>query len=80
MRWRVLVELNGSDGSVSETLLATGERAGPCHTAATLGLTLTEGKTMVAALQQVVVKAQAAEYCAFRRRFTWCGALRPLKD
>jgi hypothetical protein len=80
MRWRVLVELTGGDGSVSETLLATGESAGPCHTAATLGLTLTEGKTMVAALQQIVVKAQAAEHCAFRRRCTGCGALRPVKD
>jgi hypothetical protein len=72
--------LTGGDGSVSETLLLTGERADPCHTAATPGLTLTEAKAMVAALQQVVVEAQAAEHCAFRRRCTWCGALRPVKD
>ena len=51
MRWRVTVELTGSDGYVSEAILATGERVGPDHDAATLRPTLTEGRAMVAALQ-----------------------------
>lgn len=67
MRWRVMVELTGSDGCVSEAILAVGERVGPGQTAATLGLTLTEGKAIVAALQQVVVRAQVSEHCDFRR-------------
>jgi hypothetical protein len=80
MRWRVLVEMTGSDGCVSAATLATGERSGPTQTAATLGLTLTEGKTVVAALQQVIVRAQTVEHCASRRRCGHCGAQRPVKD
>jgi hypothetical protein len=57
MRRRVLVEVRGSDGRVSA---ATGERPGPTRTAATLGPTLTEGKTMVAALQQVLVSRSSS--------------------
>jgi len=68
------------DGAVTRSTIATGERAGPSHTADTLGLTLGEGKQTLAGLQRLVVRAQVTEHCRARRRCGHCGRSRPLKD
>lgn len=80
MKWRVMVEVTDENGSMTHSTVATGERAGPGHTADTLGLTLGEGKQTLAGLQRLVVRAQVAEHCRARRRCGHCGRFRALKD
>ena len=45
-----------------------------------IGLTLEEGKDLLAALQVHLVQAQAEDHCHRLRRCQRCGAQRPLKD
>ena len=45
-----------------------------------IGLTLVEGKDMLAAVQRHLVQAQAEDHCRRRRRCQRCGGQRPLKD
>jgi hypothetical protein len=45
-----------------------------------IGLTLEEGKHLLAALQVHLVQVQAEDHCRRRRRCQRCGAKRPLKD
>jgi hypothetical protein len=80
MRWRIMLELAGPDGTPKLHQVGTGERSGAGHTAATLDLSLEEGKAVLAALQRHLVAAQADEHCRSRRRCARCGAQRPLKD
>jgi hypothetical protein len=80
MRWRIMLELAGSDGTPQQHEIGSGERSPTGHTAATLGLGLAEGKAVLAALQRHLVAAQVDEHCRGRRRCDWCGAQRPLKD
>ena len=80
MKWRVMVELTGTDGVVrSQEVSVGGSNASECS-AATLGLTLADGKRTLAGLQDYVVRAQAEEYCHQRRGCSHCGSQRPLKD
>jgi hypothetical protein len=80
MKWRVMVELNGSDGVVrSQEVSAGGSNVSECSTA-TVGLTLADGKRTLAGLQDHLVRAQADEYCRQRRGCSHCGSQRPLKD
>jgi hypothetical protein len=80
MKWRVMVELTGSDGIVrSQEVSAGGGHASECS-AGTVGLTLADGKRTLAGLQGHVVRAQAKEYCRQRRACPHCGSQRPLKD
>ena len=51
-----------------------------CTSAATLGLSLAEAKSVLAGLQRHLVQAQAEEHCQVRRRCPRCGGQRPLKD
>jgi hypothetical protein len=44
-----------------------------------IGLTLAEGKTILAGLQARLVDAQAVGYCAARRKCGCCGSDRALK-
>src|SRR5215217_4423373 len=60
--------------------VSSGERIPTGHTAATLGLSLEEGKAVLAAVQRHLVTAQVDEHCRSRRRCDRCGAQRPLKD
>jgi hypothetical protein len=46
----------------------------------TIGLTLEEGKHLLAALQDHLVQAPAEDHCRRRRRCQRCGAQRPLRD
>jgi hypothetical protein len=76
MKWRVMVESTGSDGVVrSQEVSAGGSNASECS-AATVGLTLADGKRMQVHLVQGLVD----EYCRQRRGCSHCGSQRPLKD
>ena len=80
MRWRVVLELAGADGTREVHEVGVGERPPAGHTAATLGLGLEEGKAVLAAVQRHLVTAQVDEHCRSRRHCDRCGAQRPLKD
>lgn len=80
MRWRVMIELAGAEGTVQlHEVSAGGSTTGECS-AETLGLTVAEGKMTLAGMQRHLVGAQAEEHCRRRRRCDYCGAQRPLKD
>src|ERR1700709_411259 len=79
MKWRVMLELVGPDGTVG--VHEVGGRAAVAEYAPRMtGLTLDEGKHLLAALQVHLVQAQAEDHCRHRRRCQRCGAQRPLKD
>src|SRR5260370_36470771 len=80
MRWRVMVELIGQDGTVRTHEVSAGGKATTEHLSATIGLTLAEGKRTLAGLQDHLVRARTEEYCRGRRRCPRCGSQRPLKD
>src|SRR5271157_3284384 len=80
MKWRVVVELIGSDGTVhAYEVNAGGSNTAECS-AETVGLTLADGKRTLAGLQDHLVRAQTQEYCRQRRLCSHCGSQRPLKD
>ncbi len=79
MKWRVMVEVTGEGGAMTQHVISEGERTGAGQ-AATLGLSLSEGKATLAGLQRVLVTAQADAHCRLRRRCGHCGASRPRKD
>src|SRR5215211_6901890 len=80
MKWRIMLELAGPDGMPRMHEVGAGERTPAGHTAAALGLSLAEGKAILAAVQRHLVAAQVEEHCRNRRRCDRCGASRPLKD
>ena len=45
-----------------------------------LGLTLDDGKTLLAGVQRHLVQARVAEYSGLRRHCSHCRGLRPVKD
>jgi hypothetical protein len=79
MRWRILIELTGADGSVRLDEVSGGGRPVDPLADSPIGLTLAEGKAMLAAAQARLVEAQAAAYCAARRQCGHCRDARPLK-
>ena len=80
MKWRVMVELIGVDGSVCTHEIGSGGSNTADCSAATVGLTLADGKRILAALQHDLVRAQAEAYCRQRRVCSHCRLQRPLKD
>ena len=79
MKWRVMLELVGPDGIVG--VYEVGGRAAVSeYVPQMIGLTLEEGKHLLAALQVHLVQAQAEDHSRRRRRCQRCGAQRPLKD
>jgi hypothetical protein len=80
MKWRVMVELGGAEGTVQVHEVSAGGSTTVECSAETLGLTVAEGKMTLAGLQRHLVQAQANEHCQSRRRCRHCGAQRPLKD
>ncbi|SEF03746.1 hypothetical protein SAMN05519104_8004 [Rhizobiales bacterium GAS188] len=80
MRWRVMVELTGQDGTVRTHEVSAGGNTTTEHSSAAIGLTLADGKRTLAGLQDDLVRAQTGEYCRGRRRCPRCGSQRPLKD
>src|SRR3954465_12127481 len=79
MKWRVILELAGADGSVQAHEISVGGCA-TSDDSSELGLTLAGGKKILAGLQRLLVQAQAEEHCRNRRGCQRCGAQRPLKD
>jgi len=79
MKWRVMLELVGPDGIVGVHEVG-GRSAVAEYAPQMIGLTLEEGKHLLAALQVHLVQAQAEDHCRRRRRCQRCGAQRPLKD
>jgi hypothetical protein len=80
MKWRVIDELTGGDGTVREHEVSAGGSTTIEHSPETIGLTLTEGKQTLAGLQHHLVQAQAEDHCRERRRCSRCGPQRPVKD
>jgi len=80
MKWRVVVELTGMDGTVQLHEIGSGGDTAAVCSVGTLGLTLADAKRTLAGLQRHLVQAQADEHCRGRRRCQRCGAQRPLKD
>jgi len=80
MKWRVMMELTGSDGAVHTREVSTGGTNTAECSSGTVGLTLLDGKRTLAELQDRLVRAQTEEYCNQRRRCSHCGTRRPLKD
>src|SRR4051812_5858544 len=52
MRWRIMLELAGPDGTPQRHEVSSGEHMPTGHTAATRGLSLEEGKAVLAAVQR----------------------------
>src|ERR1700748_1359606 len=59
MEWRVMVELIASDGTVRTHEISTGGSNTAECSAATVGLTLADGKRILAGLQHHLVQAQS---------------------
>jgi len=80
MEWRVTIELNGADGTKRTHEVARGGDTDSHSPLDPLGLTLDDGKTLLAGVQRHLVQARVAEYSALRRHRSHCRGLRPLKD
>src|SRR3954454_8945495 len=80
MKWRVTIELSSADGTKQTHEVARGGGADPHSTLDPLGLTLEDGKILLASVQRHLVQARVAEYCAVRRPCPRCRHLRALKD
>jgi hypothetical protein len=73
MQWRVVVELSGAVGVIQVHEVHSGGSIMAGCSAATLGLSLAEAKTVLAGLQRYLVQAQTEEHCQVRRRCARCG-------
>ena len=80
MEWRVTIELNGADGTKQTHEVARGGGTDPHSPLDPLGLTLDDGKTLLAGVQRYLVQGRVTEYSALRRHCAHCRGLRPLKD
>jgi hypothetical protein len=76
MRWRVVIEVAGAVRAHE----IGGGAAVDEYSPRTIGLTLAEGKLVLAGLQRHLVQAQTEDHCRRRRRCQRCGAPRPIKD
>jgi hypothetical protein len=80
MEWRVTIELSGADGMRQTHEVACGGGTDPHSTFDPLGLTLDDGRALLAGVQRHLVQARVSEYCAVRSRCPRCRRLRALKD
>jgi hypothetical protein len=80
MKCRILFELTEASGSVQTHEMVTGSRPIDGSFPETIGLTLAEGKSILAAMQTQLVQAQADEYCQHRRKCAHCGSRLAIKD
>ena len=80
MEWRVTIELSRADGTKQTHEVACGGGTDPHSTLDPLGLTLDDGKMVLAGVERHLVRGRVAEYSALRRRCSHCQSLRPLKD
>ena len=79
MRWKISIE--GSDeitrGQRCEFEI---EKNFEDLTDGSVGLSIEDGKTILASLQRFLVEQQCALYVLFRRHCQGCGGIRPIKD
>jgi hypothetical protein len=80
MEWRVTIEVSGADGTKQAHEVARGGGTDPHSPLDPLGLTLNDGKILLAGVQRHLVQVRVAEYTALRRHCSHCRGLRPLKD
>ena len=80
MEWRVTIELNSADGTKQTHEVARGGGTDAHSPLDPLGLTLDDGKTLLAGVQRHLVQGRMAEYSALHRYCSHCQALRLLKD
>jgi hypothetical protein len=79
MKWRVVMEVTGADGAVGVHEIGGGARIDE-YSPRSVGLTLAEGKLVLAGLQHHLVQAQTDDHCRRRRRCQRCGTPRRIKD
>jgi hypothetical protein len=79
MKWRVVLEMVGADGTAGIHEVG-GSAAVAEYAPRMIGLTLAEGKLMLAAVERHLVQAQTEDHCRLRRCCQRCGVRRPLKD
>jgi hypothetical protein len=80
MKWRVLLELADANGTAATHEIFAGRQLPEELSPETIGLTLAEGKSILAAMQTKLVQSQAHGYCHFRRKCFHRGRLRGLRD
>ena len=80
MAWMVRLVKTGADGEKQAIDVATITRPDDLAEIANLGLTLAEGKRLLAALQQEIVAAQARDHAVRRPDCRSCGAACRVKD
>jgi ferredoxin len=78
--WSVRLVKTEADGEKQFVDVATITRPDDLLEIAHLGLTLAEGKRLLAALQQEIVAAQAREHAVRRPNCRRCGEVCPVKD
>jgi hypothetical protein len=72
MKWRVVLELVGADGTAAVHEISDGAAVAE-YTPRMIGLTFAEGKDMLAAVQRHLVEAQMEDHCRRPRRCQRCG-------
>jgi hypothetical protein len=80
MKWRVLLELTEANGTAETHEIFAGRQLPKELSPETIGLTMAEGKSVLAAMQTKLVQSQARGYCHFRRKCFHRGRLRGLRD
>src|SRR5208283_6158421 len=80
MKWRILLELTETTGSVQTREMVTGDRPTNVISPESIGLSLAESKSILAAMQTQLVQAQTDGYCDHRRNCSHCGSRRGIKD
>ena len=79
MRWKISIE--GSDEiTCGHRFEFEIERSLDDLSAGSVGLSIDDGKTILASLQRFLVEQQCALYVLFRRHCQGCGGTRPIKD
>ena len=80
MAWIVRLVKTGADGEKRSIDVATINRPDDLVEIANLGLTLAEGKLLLAGLQQEIVAAQARDHAVRRPHCRSCGKVCRMKD
>ena len=63
MKWRILLKLTETTGSVQTREMVTGDRPTNVISPESIGLSLAESKSILAAMQTQLVQAQTDGYC-----------------
>jgi hypothetical protein len=80
MGWVLRLVETGTEGSVRSVDVLEIDRPGDLGDLADLGLTLAQGKQLVALVQQAVVAAQSRDHAAQRPECRTCATLCQVKD